>query len=78
MKKTITSIISGLLVICLLFTMSVTVVANEAIPLQKAVTEDYATFLESLKILENYAESYVSENSGDSKELLINYIRTGV
>ena len=41
---------------------------------------DYATFLANLKLLEGYAESFISVNTGytDPVLLVINYIRTGV
>ena len=40
---------------------------------------DYAAFLESLKILEDYARAYTQENPGkDPLDLMIKYIRTGV
>ncbi len=41
-------------------------------------TKLYYDFLDNLKVLEGYADSYVMANSGDPKELVINYIRTGV
>ncbi len=44
----------------------------------EAVVEDYATFLTNLKVLENYAVDYAAANGGDAKELILNYIRTGV
>ena len=45
---------------------------------EKSVS-DYATFLEDLKVLEDYADRYATENSGkDARELVLNYVRTGV
>ena len=39
---------------------------------------DYGTFLENLKILEDYAREYAKENPGkDPLDLMIKYIRTG-
>lgn len=39
----------------------------------------YDAFLENLKILEDYAEAYVKENTQeDATELVLNYVRTGV
>ena len=40
---------------------------------------DYSKFVECLKVLESYADSYASKKSGeDVVDLVINYIRTGV
>ena len=40
---------------------------------------DYATFLSCFKVLEDYAQTYAEENTGeDANALIINYIRTGV
>ncbi len=75
MKKLATRIISAVLAVCMLYAVALPVIASA----QEPKTEDYATFLASLKVLENYADSYVSEkSSGDAKELILNYIRTGV
>ncbi len=52
--------------------------ASEEPAAVETTTKDYATFLAALKVLEGYAGSYVSANGGDAKELVINYIRTGV
>lgn len=40
---------------------------------------DYESFLSNLKVLEGYADEYAAANSNqDAKELVINFIRTGV
>ena len=40
--------------------------------------ENYDGFLQGLQTLEGYAEEYAAENGGDSVELTLNYVRTGV
>ena len=46
---------------------------------EEETVTDYATFLSSLKILEEYAADYAGSHAGEDKiELVINYIRTGV
>ncbi len=53
----------------------VTVLAESA----EATSVDYTGFLADLKVLEGYAAAYAAANNGaDDKELVINYIRTGV
>ena len=40
---------------------------------------DFASFMEDLEVLEQYAKSYAASNSGKTvQELMINFIRTGV
>lgn len=42
------------------------------------VVTDYASFLESLKVLEGYADNYALANGEDAVGLVMNYIRTGI
>lgn len=41
-------------------------------------TTDYDSFLDNLKVLEGYADTYAASSGKDAGELVINFIRTGV
>ena len=41
-------------------------------------TEDYATFLAELKLLEGLAANYAATSGKDAGELILNFLRTGV
>ncbi len=54
-------------------------VLHPSVAFAAAGVADYQSFVSNLKVLENYADAYAAANSNqDAKELVINFIRTGV
>ncbi len=74
LKLTAKKITAVLLTVLMVFSVAPAVVFA-----QGASARTWDTFVENLKILEQYAENYViTHPSEDEKELVINFIRTGV
>ena len=65
-------LVTALLVLCLCLGLAVPAMAAEP------SVSDFGSFMENLKVLEGYADSYASIVGTDAKGLVINYIRTGV
>ena len=56
----------------------VTSFASETQSAEPSAVSEYSDFLDSLKVLEEYADSYAQSSGGDAFGLVINYIRTGI
>ena len=72
MKKTSTRFIAFILMaVMLIGTVPMNIFAAGSVT-------NYADFMEDLKVLESYAETYAAEAFKDAGELVLNFIRTGV
>ncbi len=75
MLKTSKRVLAFILMLAMTVSMFIPMMAFAA----TGSVSDYASFMEDLEVLEQYATGYAASNSGKSvQELMINFIRTGV